>query len=61
MPWISGIVEKRRQKLEQNHGNRASKSFVQGIEFLRKSILCGFGIGYIYRDFAVAAGLLRSD
>ena len=40
-------------RLEQNHDNRAQKGFVQGIDFLRKSILCGFGLGYIYRDFAV--------
>ena len=39
--------------LEQNHDNRAPKSFVQGIDFLRKSIPCGFGLGYIYRDFAL--------
>jgi hypothetical protein len=39
--------------LEQNHDNRAQKGFVQGIDFLRKSILCGFGLGYIYRDFAI--------
>jgi D-alanyl-D-alanine dipeptidase len=40
--------------LEQNHDNRALKGIVQGIDFLRKSILCGFGFGYIYRDFAIA-------
>ena len=40
--------------LEQNHDNRAPKSFVQGIDFLRKSIFCGFGLGYTYRDFAIA-------
>jgi len=38
---------------EQNHDNRAPKSLVQGIDFLRKSILCGFGFGYICRDLAV--------
>jgi hypothetical protein len=39
--------------LEQNHDNRAPKGFVQGIDFLRKSIPCGFDLGYIYRDFAI--------
>ena len=38
---------------EQNHDNRAPKSLVQGIDFLRKSILCRFGLGYVYRDFAI--------
>jgi hypothetical protein len=42
--------------LEQNHDNRALKGVVQGIDFLRKSIPYGFGLGYIYRDFAIALG-----
>ena len=41
--------------LEQNHDNRAPKGFVQGIDFLRKSILCRFGLEYIYRDFAITS------
>ena len=35
--------------LEQNHDNRAPKCSVPGIDFLRKSILCGFGLASLSR------------
>jgi hypothetical protein len=43
--------------LEQNHDNRTPKGLVQGIDFLRKSILCKFDLAYIYRGFARARSL----
>jgi hypothetical protein len=41
--------------LEQIHDNRALKSFVQSIDFLRKSIRYECGSGNMYRGFAPTA------
>jgi hypothetical protein len=39
--------------LERIHDDRAVKHDIKGIDFLRKSILSGFGAGYVYHGFTL--------
>jgi hypothetical protein len=39
--------------LERIHDNRALKHDIKGFDFFRKSILSGFGVGYICHGFTL--------